>query len=102
MSAKTYVFDLDGTLCEERKTFEKSLAAPKLDIIEIVNRLYRAGHTIIIYTARGWMEYKMTEHWLKTHNVNYNVLMCGKPVYDVWIDDRALNVLDINKLGEAK
>src|SRR5579884_3638809 len=97
--AKTYVFDLDGTLCDERKTFEKILAAPKLDVIAIVNKLFDTGHHIIIYTARSWAEYKTTEYWLQQNNVRYNQLMCGKPIYDVWIDDRALNVKNINDLG---
>lgn len=98
--SKTYVFDLDGTLCEERKTFEKCLALPKQNIINYVNELHEQGHTIIIYTARSWPEFKMTEHWLTANNVKYNILMCGKPVYDHWIDDRAINVNDIEKLGD--
>jgi len=98
--SKIYVFDLDGTICEERKTFEKSLAAPKQDVIDLVNKLFDDGNTIIIYTARSWSEFKITEHWLKEKDVKYNVLMCGKPIYDVWIDDRAMNVEDIDKLNK--
>ncbi len=95
---KTYVFDLDGTICDERRTFEKSLAQPKVDIISVVNKLYSEGHQIIIYTARGWGEYKMTENWLITNKVSYHQLMCGKVIYDHWIDDRATNVKDIETL----
>lgn len=101
--SKTYVFDLDGTLCEERKTFEKSLAAPKQDIIDMANSLYDSGNIIIVYTARSWSEYKMTEHWLATNKVKYNLLMCGKVIYDHWIDDRATNVKDVlNLTGDKK
>lgn len=96
--SKIYVFDLDGTICEERKTFEKALAAPKQDIIDVVNDLHDNGHRIIIYTARGWGEYVITEHWLKTNNVKYHMLMCGKIIYDCWIDDKALNVDNINDI----
>jgi predicted phosphatase len=29
--------------------------------------------------------------WLKINNVKYHQLMMGKPIGDLWIDDRALN-----------
>jgi len=95
--SKIYVFDLDGTLCEERKTFEKSLANANKYIIGKVNSLYDDDNTIIIYTARSWSEFKMTEYWLKENNVKYHILMCGKVIYDYWIDDRAINVNDFGE-----
>ena len=98
MRNKTYVFDLDGTLCEERYTFEKTLAAPIIDMIELVNRLYKEGNRIIIYTARGWGEFAITEKWLKDNNVSYHLLMCGKVIYDVWIDDRCMHVNNARNL----
>jgi uncharacterized HAD superfamily protein len=98
--SKTYVFDLDGTLCEEKQTFERSLAAPIQQNINICNHLYDKGNHIIIYTARSWAEYKMTENWLLSNNVKYHQLLCGKPIYYRWIDDRALNSKDINSLME--
>jgi hydroxymethylpyrimidine pyrophosphatase-like HAD family hydrolase len=96
--SKIYVFDLDGTLCKEGKTFERPLAIPKKDMIGIVNNLYENGNMIIIYTARSWAEYRITEHWLNTNGVNYNLLMCGKITYDYWIDDRAINSSNIKKI----
>jgi len=98
--SKTYVFDLDGSLCEERKTFEKALAKPHQNVIDIANKLYDDGHTIIVYTARSWGEYKITEHWLKNNGVKYNLLMCGKVIYDHWIDDRAVNIKDVETIKE--
>jgi hydroxymethylpyrimidine pyrophosphatase-like HAD family hydrolase len=98
--SKQLVFDLDGTILEERRMFERALAAPKQDIINVVNSAYDAGHTIIIYTARSWPEYEMTKKQLTDNNVKYHLLMCGKVVYDVWIDDRALNIDNIDKLKE--
>ena len=90
MNLKRVVIDIDGTICEELPTFEKSLAKPKSGAIEFVNKLYSNDVFVILYTARSWGEYKMTENWLKEHGFKYNLLMCGKPVYDVWIDDRAI------------
>jgi histidinol phosphatase-like enzyme len=91
---KKYVFDLDGTICNEMPTFEKSLAIPDKDVVDKVNELYYAGNFITIYTARGWAEYNMTKKWLETNNVNHNLLICGKPIYDVWVDDKACNIKD--------
>jgi hydroxymethylpyrimidine pyrophosphatase-like HAD family hydrolase len=98
---KRYVFDLDGTLCEERPTFERSLSQPITTMIEFVNCLYDHGHRITIYTARSWAEYEMTEHWLKANSVRYHTLLCGKPIYDTWIDDRAINVKDVQVKNDS-
>jgi hydroxymethylpyrimidine pyrophosphatase-like HAD family hydrolase len=89
---KKIVFDLDGTLCEESSTFERSLAKPRNDIIEIINKTHNEGNFVMIYTARSWAEYRITEKWLKDSNVNYDLLICGKPIYDYWVDDRCINV----------
>ena len=88
---KKIVFDLDGTLCEERPTFEKSLSKKKKDHVDIVNKCYDTGYFVMIYTARSWAEYQMTENWLKNNEVKYHLLICGKPLYDVWVDDRCIN-----------
>ena len=85
------IIDLDGTICTEEKMFSRSLAKPIDGAIENINKLYQDGHIIIIYTARTWMEFEMTTAWLKMNNINYHQLMMGKPIGDLWIDDRALN-----------
>ncbi len=84
------IIDLDGTICREMRQFSRCLAEPWLDAVETVNKLYEAGHTIIIYSARTWAEYEMTTDWLKRYGVKYHQLFMGKPVGDVWIDDRAI------------
>lgn len=84
------IIDLDGTICTEMRQFSRCLAEPKENAIEVVNALYEAGNTIIIYSARTWAEYEMTVDWLKKNGVKYHQLFMGKPVGDVWIDDRAI------------
>jgi hypothetical protein len=84
------IIDLDGTICTEEKTFSRALAKPIDGAVDAVNNLYQEGHIIIIYSARTWMEYEMTTAWLKSHGINYHQLILGKPIGDVWIDDRAL------------
>ncbi len=84
------IIDLDGTICTEEKMFSRSLAVPIPKAIESVNGLYDEGHIIIIYSARAWIEYEMTAHWLNSNGVKYHQLILGKPQGDVWIDDRAI------------
>lgn len=88
---KTYIFDMDGVICEEGPTFERSLAEPIYEAIDIMQALCNQGHKIIIFTARGWAEYEMTKEWLFKHDVPHNQLILGKPIGDYWIEDRALD-----------
>jgi len=87
---KRIVIDLDGTICQELPTFDRSLAKPKPGAVETINKLHDAGWFIIIYTGRGWAEYKMTKYWLDAAGIKYDVLLCAKPIYDIWLDDRAI------------
>lgn len=92
------VIDMDGTICEEVPTFEKALSKPIKGAVDKINKLYDNGHFITIYTARGWAEFRMTEAWLEAHGIKYHVLMCGKPIYDLWIDDRAIRFKSWDKI----
>lgn len=85
------VIDMDGTICSEERQFSRSMAEPKKGAVDSINKLFDQGHTIIIYSARTWVEFEMTTHWLKTHGVNYHQLILGKPIGDYWIDDRAIS-----------
>lgn len=84
------IIDLDGTICTEEKTYSRALAKPLPGAVEKLNQLYEQGHTLIIYSARTWMEYEMTADWLAKHGFRYHQLVLGKPVGDVWLDDRAI------------
>ncbi len=91
---KTIMIDLDGVISTEERTFERALAKPLPGAREALQRLRAAGHTIIIYTGRGWPEYRMTRQWLDDHGMVYDAIHMGKPIADVWIDDRALRFVD--------
>jgi len=84
------IIDLDGTICTEEKTFSRSLAKPIKGASESINKLYSEGHTIILYSSRSWQEYEMTTEWLKSFEIKYHQLILGKPIGDLWIDDRAI------------
>lgn len=88
-SSKTLLIDIDGTICTEERTFERPLARPLPGAKEQINKWYKAGHTIIFWTARGWEQYKVTEKWLKDNGFKYHQILMGKPQATIIIDDRA-------------
>ena len=100
---RTYCFDLDGTLCTNTEG-EYEAARPQPWAIERVNALKRAGHTIVIFTARGtttgidWRP--ETERQLAEWGVEYDELILGKPYADVYVDDKALHA-DAWRYGPA-
>ena len=82
--------DLDGVIAEEMRTHSRSLATPMPGAQAGMQALREAGHRIIIYTARSWVEYEMTKDWLEKHAIAHDELIMGKPVVDKFIDDRAI------------
>jgi uncharacterized HAD superfamily protein len=91
---KTAVIDLDGVICEERPTFERSLAKELPDARLRLELLRLYGYRIIIHTARSWSELAMTEQWLFERSIPYDQLVMGKPVADIVVDDRAVASLE--------
>lgn len=87
---RTIMIDLDGTICTEERTFDRPLARLLDGALDALRRLKAEGHTLIIYTARGWAEYRVTKAWLDDNGVPYDGIHMGKPIADVWIDDRAI------------
>jgi len=91
---KTLCFDIDGTLCTLTGS-DYDQAQPFKERIELVNHYYDQGDYIILYTARGttsgidWQP--VTEKQLYDWGVKYHKLMMGKPHYDVYICDKAIN-----------
>ena len=91
---KTYVIDIDGTICTNTYgDYENGV--PFYDRISYVNYLYKSGHTIKFFTARGsgtgidWEE--ITRKQLNDWNVSFHELILGKPEGDIFIDDKAFN-----------
>lgn len=92
--------DIDGTICRtESNKYYQSQPIPER--IEKINNLYRQGHTIVYWTARGansgcdWSE--LTLQQLNEWGCLYHRLEMGKPPYDIWIDDLAINSEDFFK-----
>ena len=91
---KTYVIDIDGTICTNTfGDYEKAL--PFYERIAYINYLYKQGNIIKFFTARGsgtginWKE--KTRKQLDNWNVKFHELILGKPEGDIFVDDKAFN-----------
>ena len=90
-----YFVDLDNTLCITKNS-EYNESEPIVERIEELNRLKEAGHTVVIWTARGSKSginhTNLTLKQLADWNVKYDTLLMEKPDYDIYIDDKSHNV----------
>jgi uncharacterized HAD superfamily protein len=94
---KIFMIDMDGTICENIRNEEgvqrMAGAKPFQDSIDAVNKLHEEGHFICIFTARTDEHKRVTEDWLKAHNVKYDQILLNKPrkmgkyTEYHWIDD---------------
>ena len=102
------VFDIDDTICNN-KNRDYENAIPYKDVIDKINELHKQGAKITLYTSRGMVSCNgdidkiiaknkdILERWLKKHKVKYDELVFGKPLGDLYVDDKAMNVKDFVK-----
>ena len=87
--------DIDETICETPEDRNYVMAVPILENIEKINALYDTGHTIVYWTARGSGTGKdwagLTGAQLRAWGAKHHDLKLGKPVYDIFIDDKNYN-----------
>tara|TARA_B100000902_G_C27174436_1_gene845596 strand:+ start:807 stop:1142 length:336 start_codon:yes stop_codon:yes gene_type:complete len=109
-----YVFDLDHTLCDTKRSYDESgkgsweyyESTPYKERIEVVNKLWSEGHTIIIETARGCgskiNHYEDTFNQLRSWGLKFTSLRTGvKFGADYFIDDKGINSEDFfNGIGK--
>ena len=87
--------DIDETICITPEDRDYTKAVPIQKNINKINNLYDNGNTIVYWTARGsgtgidWTE--LTVMQLKEWGAKYNQVKLGKPVYDLFIDDKNIN-----------
>lgn len=97
MTNKTIYVDIDETICITPENRDYAQAAPITENIEKINKLYN-DNTIIYWTARGsttgksWFD--VTIKQLDKWGVKYNELRMGKPQYDLFICDKAINTTE--------
>ncbi len=94
---------MDDTICESKKVGENYMdVQPKPDAIEILKKLKADGHYIIIYSSRHMLtcnnnigqiiakQAHIFYEWFKKYDIEYDELVLGKPLADVYIDDKAI------------
>lgn len=99
-----FIFDLDDTIC---RTKNRDYANSEV-ITGVVDNIRRLKQTIpnariVIHTARGMASCEgdsvkaekknrnIIENWLKQHDVPYDAIIFGKPLGDVYVDDKAMS-----------
>ena len=107
-------FDLDNTLVSYPTIAgDYSTVKPIAHNLSLLKRLKNDGHEIIIYTARRMKTHGgnvgkvikdiagITIDTLERLNIEYDELIFGKPIADIYIDDRAINpyINDISYFG---
>jgi capsule biosynthesis phosphatase len=99
-----FCFDIDGVL---NLSDNYDVFIPNVELINRIKTLHESGHEIILYTARKMNTFKgniglVTKHihlitlkQLEENNVVYDEIYFGKPAADVYIDDKAINIADL-------
>jgi 8-oxo-dGTP pyrophosphatase MutT (NUDIX family)/2'-5' RNA ligase len=106
---KSIVFDFDGTICTEVEF--PAIGEPIWETIERMQSCKDAGIEVVIQSCR-WSEHELStvesaaEHlveakaWLDKYEVPYDRLVAGKPLGELYVDDKACPVTDYQKLDD--
>lgn len=99
------VFDFDDTICYHNdRDRSVDTARPIALTVDKMRRMKRDGWEIVIYTARGQKscggdlakieaKYRsVIEEWLARYEVPYDELLFGKPLGDLYVDDKGVGL----------
>lgn len=99
----TAVIDVDGTICET-KNRDYVNAIPNIKAILRIRELKSNGYKIVLFTSRGMASCggdiakiiekndKVLRAWLSLHSVPFDELIFGKPLADLYVDDKGMSV----------
>lgn len=100
------IFDIDDTICTNHKKLSYDKCIPNVEVIKKINHLHDIGAEIILHTSRGMVscngDAKMAEEknleilksWLENNGVKYDEIIFGKPIADLYVDDKAMSLND--------
>ena len=104
-----FCFDIDGVL---NLSNNYEVFIPNKNLINRIKILKESGHEIILYTARKMNTYKgnigliakdiymITLQQLKENEVLYDEIYFGKPAADIYVDDKAFNINELEFFNE--
>ena len=99
-----FYVDIDETICFYEGERHYPNALPYTERIKRINDLYDQGHTIVYWTARGtvtgidWTE--TTRQQLVKWGAKFHDVKLGKPHFDMYICDKAMNCETFFNKGE--
>ncbi len=103
-SIETIVVDVDGVIASKEHGGDYKKSKPLKHGIACVNKAYRDGYHIVLFTARygdrengnihkqysrGFIE---LSDWLEKYEVLYHELRMGKPAGVLYVDDKAVRI----------
>ena len=110
MSKTKIVFDVDDTICSNIRRTGYENCVPDLEVIKKINHLHDdLGFYIVFHTARGMVSCngdeeqiikknkKVLEEWLERNEVHYDELIFCKPIADLYVDDKAMNIAEFKR-----
>lgn len=82
-----FLVDIDDTLIRSKKDICPDCnhvkryidATPIQEEIDLVNKAFDLGHTIILFTGRHWDKYDQTKEQTKEFGIKHDELVMGKP-----------------------
>lgn len=105
--------DVDGVVCFTRREEEHySEVKPIPRAVKSIQKLKDDGHYIILHTSRhmktcegniGKIVAKQGRtllDWLDRHKIPYDEIWFGKPLADVYIDDKAVKFVDWHTIAK--
>lgn len=103
----TLAIDIDDVICTNHRKLSYDKCEPRKEVINKINELHdKLGFEIVLHTSRGMISCNgdinkaieknesILKEWLENNNVKYDKIIFGKPFADLYIDDRALDVID--------
>jgi len=89
---KVFCIDFDHTLTADPKGTYPEDPEPEFNMIKAINRIYRQGNIIIIWTARQWNNAPFLISWLTRYSVPYHGIRMEKGGSDVYLDDKMVSI----------
>lgn len=87
--------DFDGTLTLGGRFWTDDEILPNQKVIDWVNKQYKKGNVIIVYSARPYEVMRDTVAWLIKYGIKYHGLNFDKPGAQIYLDDKSINPKEI-------